>query len=632
CDVCHTEKQCAHQGKCDVERPIASQDYQDKVKALKSYQMTSQGAMSQLEYKARRTEVKVTNFIACHNLPLAVANQLTLVFADILPDSKIAKKSAAKTKTTCIPNGALKPYFLEETMKHLQKEPFFLSTEGSNDTEIQKVNPITVKLFDVNDIHHQFLDMGITVRRHSATAEVIFQGIDHCFQQYNIPWYNCVSFSLDNTSVNMSKHNSLMSRAKEKKKGIYICGCPCHIIHNTISKASAEFAQETGFDLDDFCTNASYWFAKSTKRKARWEEYCQFCDQGYKTIIDHVSTRWLSLEIATNRTVHLYRSLKSYFLSETGSQARFKHLKKAFLSPITEVYLMFFQHIFPLFTNLNKLLQREEPLIYFVYQEMQKFLKKILAEAIVQGGSDLSKVDYKNLDKQLDDAHIFIGSITRATLTKGMKDDDINEISVKFFAGVHVFYVKTCAYAMENLPLDDEVLHNAPCIDYTQCLHAHFTQVQYFVQRFDKVLPYSIPEEEEKLSDEFLDYQTMRADGQKEEFYCKDVIWGYLTTMKESVLTLLPRFPRLGKMAKLILSLPHSNTNAEQVFSLVCQNKTAFRDRLSLEGTLSSLLTVKVARPESEGSCYRFKPPEVVITASKKVTWEYNKKHQEVSI
>uniref|UniRef100_H3BH34 HAT C-terminal dimerisation domain-containing protein n=1 Tax=Latimeria chalumnae TaxID=7897 RepID=H3BH34_LATCH len=543
------------------------------------------------------------------------------LFADIFPDSEIAKNySAAKTKTTCKLNGALKPYFLEETVKHLQKEPFSLSTDGSNNTGIQKMNPITVKLFDVNHIYHQFLDIGITVGRHSATAEVIFEGTDHCLQQYNVPWYNCVNFSLDNTSVNTGKHNSLMSRAKEKTKDIYICGCLCHIIHITASKASAEFAQETGFDLDDYCIDVSYWFTKSTKRKAGLE-YCQFCDQDYKTAIDHVSTRWLSLEMATNRILQLYRSLKSHFLSETGSQARFKHLRKAFLSPITEVYLMFFQHVFPLFTNLNKLLQREEPLIYLVFQEMQKFLKKILgkfvtAEAIVQGGSDLSKVDYKNLDKQLNDAHIFIGSITRAALTKGMKDGDIDEVSVnKFFDGVHAFYVKTCAYVMENLPLDDEVLHNAPCIDYTQ--------------RFDKVLPYSSPEEEEKLSDEFLDYQTMRVDGQKEEFYRMDIIWGYLTTMKESALTSLPRFTHLGKVAKLILSLPHSNTDAEQVFCLVRQNKTAFRDSLSLEGTLSSLLTVKMARPESEGSYYRFEPPDV-ITASKKVMWEYNEKHQEV--
>uniref|UniRef100_H3A606 HAT C-terminal dimerisation domain-containing protein n=1 Tax=Latimeria chalumnae TaxID=7897 RepID=H3A606_LATCH len=406
----------------------------------------------------------------------------------------------------------------------------------------------------------------------------------------------------------MGKHNSLMSRAKEKNKDIYICGIPCHITHDMASKASAEFAQETGFDLDDFCIDVSYWFVKSTKRKAGLEEYCQFCDQDYKPVIDHVSIRWLSLEMATNRILQLHRSLRSYFLSETGSQASFKHLRKA-LAPSDED-LMFLQHIFPPFINLKKLLQREEPLIYLHLQEMQKFLKKILG------------TDQRNLDKQLD-AHIFIGSITRATLTKGMNNGDSDEISVnKFFDGVHAFYVKTCAYVMENLPLDDKVLHNDPCIGYTQRLHAHFTQVQYFVQRF--VL------KKRRSCDEFLDYQIMRADGQEELFYRMHVIWGYLTTMKKSASTSLPRFPCLGKVAKLILTLPHFNADAERVFSLVRQNKTTFRDSLSLEGT-PQLLTVKMARPESDSSCYRFEPPKVVITASKKVTWEHNKKHHEVS-
>jgi len=44
-------------------------------------------------------------------------------------------------------------------------------------------------------------------------------------------------------------------------------------------------------------------------------EFCVFCDIEYKEVIMHGSTRWLSLQKAVDRNLQLYKSLKSYFLS-----------------------------------------------------------------------------------------------------------------------------------------------------------------------------------------------------------------------------------------------------------------------------------------------------------------------------
>ena len=49
------------------------------------------------------------------------------------------------------------------------------------------------------------------------------------------------------------------------------------------------------------------------------------------------------------------------------------------------------------------------------------------------------------------------------------------------------------------------------------------------------------------------------------------------------------------------------------------------RSSLSLDGTLSSLITVKMATPEP---CHRFEPPASLIARSKKVTAEYNAQHK----
>lgn len=315
--------------------------------------------------QVRRAEVKVANTLVKHNIPLAFAEHLSPLFREIFTDSEIAKSySAAKTKTTCIINGALKPYFQDRLLSLMRQNPYSLSIDGSNDTGLDKMNPMTVKIFDVDRVHHRFLDMCTTSGKNAGTAEVIFGKMDEVLSKHNIPWNNCVSLSVDNTSVNVGRRNSLKSRIVQKNSEVYVIGCPCHILHNISSKAATNFHETTGFDVEELTIDLAYWFDKSTKRKAGLEEFCVFCDVSYREIISHVSTRWLSLEKAVNRVLELYESLSSYFKSNNEPQARFKRLHSAFSKPMTEIYLLFIQSLIPTFTRLNMLLQREDPMIF----------------------------------------------------------------------------------------------------------------------------------------------------------------------------------------------------------------------------------------------------------------------------
>lgn len=167
-----------------------------------------------------------------------------------------------------------------------------------------------------------------------------------------------------------------------------------------------------------------------------------------------------------------------------------------------------------------------------------------------------------------------------------------------------------------------------------------FTQVGYFVERFPTLLPFSDTQMQEKLLQQFTAYQTLQdteippyvwkdakvteASGQDTcDSYRMDVLWAYLSTMKDTI-TGQTAFSLLSQVAKLVLTLPHSNADEERVFSLIRQNKTDFRSSLSLDGTLSSILTVKMSCKEP---CYKFEPTAEVIKQSKKATWSYNQAH-----
>ena len=71
-----------------------------------------------------------------------------------------------------------------------------------------------------------------------------------------------------------------------------------------------------------------------------------------------------------------------------------------------------------------------------------------------------------------------------------------------------------------------------------------------------------------------------------------DILWSYLKNIK------VPgsnecEFDVLFKVAEVVMTIPYSNAGEERIFSLINENKTPSRSSLSLDGTLSSLITVK---------------------------------------
>ena len=105
------------------------------------------------------------------------------------------------------------------------------------------MNPVIVRIYDSNTdrLITRLLDMCLTTGTGSLTAANIFTAMYNALELRGIPWVNCVSLSVDNTSVNMRKNNSNRSRAILKNSSLYMMGCSCHILYNTAQKVSQTF-------------------------------------------------------------------------------------------------------------------------------------------------------------------------------------------------------------------------------------------------------------------------------------------------------------------------------------------------------------------------------------------------------
>ena len=165
--------------------------------------------------------------------------------------------------------------------------------DGSNDAGLEKMFPISVRIFDVNynQIMRKFFDMNMLEGRDASTAECMFSSIDQQLTSNDLSWDKVSALGLDNTNANIGDHNSIKFRALEKNLEIVISGCPCHILHNVSAKAAEAFGNVTGFSAEDHCVDLFYWFDKSSKRKSILKEYYEFCDQDYQEVIKYIPTR-----------------------------------------------------------------------------------------------------------------------------------------------------------------------------------------------------------------------------------------------------------------------------------------------------------------------------------------------------
>ena len=129
-----------------------------------------------------------------------------------------------KIKNHCHIKKKLEPECLDYLKKYFKTHPFRPGT-GSNDTGILRMNPVSLRILDVNTskitTDHCF-DTRLTGGKDRAKACKIFDSITSKFSQSGIPWSNCISLSVDSTSTIISCRSSVASRFLQKNPNIFI--------------------------------------------------------------------------------------------------------------------------------------------------------------------------------------------------------------------------------------------------------------------------------------------------------------------------------------------------------------------------------------------------------------------------
>ena len=116
--------------------------------------------------------------------------------------------------------------------------------------------------------------------------------------KYGVSWDKSALLGVASTSVNVGRYNLVIVEAKKKYSNIILTGYPCHITHNASKKATDTFSKINRFSIEELFVDIYFHFDNSSKRKNRFVELFDFCDQDYHKILKFHSVRWLGMAIS----------------------------------------------------------------------------------------------------------------------------------------------------------------------------------------------------------------------------------------------------------------------------------------------------------------------------------------------
>lgn len=121
----------------------------------------------------------------------------------------------------------------------------------------------------------------------------------------------------DNTNTNMGGVNqpvgdNVLTHLRGQIADLFGQGCFGHVVHNAGEKG----ADALSMDFENFVLKIHSFFNGQTKRSVELQEFCEFVEVEFLRTLRHVNVRWLSLNPAIQRALHLMPALESMFVYE----------------------------------------------------------------------------------------------------------------------------------------------------------------------------------------------------------------------------------------------------------------------------------------------------------------------------
>lgn len=568
-----------------------------------------------IDQQVKKAEIKLSGFLAEHNISFLSIDHLETLLKEIFPDSKICQKIKLKrTKATNIIKNVFAPVERGVLTNKLNNSKFSVMIDESTDIACISTMCIVVRFFDTDlgKISTQFWDLLPVYTLENpeqvnlgATAENIFLNVIDSFKNNNVNIENIIGFGSDGCSTMMGKNNSVSSRMKDMFPGVFIMRCICHSLHLCCSEACKSLPRR----LEDFARNVFNFFSHSSKRQSQFIEFQQFLNIDVHKILHPSQTRWLSLASVVERLLEQWDALKLFFTDKWLSDKLLstETIYKQLMDPFTKGYFYFLQWILPKFTTLNQYFQTDNIVLNTLHSKMEITYKDILItymkrEYVLK--TPLAELDPMCNSQIKNQCEIYFGVKIMNHITLDcikIRPDLLKEFYTKCieFLKVSCYQIKKrYNFADPVLPLLNILTPSIALSDEKRSKYNAVDSITCLTQKLSRIVDNDLLQ---TIDDQwrFLTVVTLPENIINENE--PDKFWIEIKNFESG------QFYELALFALSTMSLPHSNSCCERIFSKTNRIKTKSRNKL-ITKTVSSTIMASECIKKKEGCCYNFQP------------------------
>lgn len=574
---------------------------------------------SNSEKTVKNAEIKLCGFMAAHNIPYAIIDDLIPCLKSALPDSNILKEITMKRlKTTRIITNVIGASHKDKIANDLQKHKFSILTDDSTDCSNIKTACVVVRYYDEEsgkitskfwDLTSVFPNNDPKAAEEGATGQRLYDLLIKTFVTRNVPLGNIISFGCDGASVNVGAHNSIASRLKESCPGIIIMKCVCHSLHLAASNACEAHLPRS---CEDLARNVHNYVQHSAKRVAGLAVFQKFLNVAVHKILHPAQTRWLSLLAVVERMLEQWEPLQLYF-TEIYLQERTVAAESIFTwlrDPFVKLFYLFLSWVLPKVTSMNTLFQSDFVIITSLGKKMEIAFKELLSSYMKHeyiGRTPLNEIDPFNKDKFLLLENMYLGVQVLEELKKPeiqAKQEQIKD----FYVRCRNFMGKLCKGIQERFDFSNPLLLLIPLLHPSKALSRSERNSTNSLLKLCDVVIRAKPQNMKALQEVDDEWRRLPLDDLPEDTRNEtqvDVFWHKVSKLKDS--GGVSKYTELPKFALAVLSIPHANADCERVFSKYNLVKTKSRNRLivkNIEGVMLASQCVKT----NKSCCAGFTP------------------------